>query len=252
MASPFLCAVLFGTGLAAGFVDSIAGGGGLITLPVLLGIGLPPVEAFATNKLQSTFGSASAAWHYRRARLVSLAECWPGVLATAFGALVGVLTVHRLDAVLLRRVIPFLLLLAAVVVWRRPALGAEERPARFRLQPFQVAAGGALGFYDGFFGPGTGTFWVLALVLGPGFALLRATAWTKAMNFTSNLVALVAFAWVARFDWVAGLLMGLGQALGARLGARVALRGGARLIRPMFLGVVLVASAKLFWDGWLR
>lgn len=252
MAPSILWPLLFGSGFLAGFVDSIAGGGGLITVPVLLGTGLPPVEAFATNKLQSTFGSASAAWHYRRARLVTVAEAWPGIVATAVGAVGGVAALRLLDPALLRRVIPFLLLAAALVVWLRPSLGAAERPPRVRLRPFQVGAGLALGFYDGFFGPGTGTFWTLALVLGPGFALLRATAWTKVMNFTSNIVSLAAFLLVARFDWTAGLLMGTGQALGARLGARVALRGGARLIRPLFLGVVLVATVKLFYDGWWK
>lgn len=250
--SPWAWPILFGAGVAAGFVDAIAGGGGLITVPVLLGIGLPPVEAFATNKLQSTFGSASAAWHYRKARLVSLAEAWPGVAATAVGALLGVLAVRHLDPTLLRRVIPFLLLAAAAVVRRRPDLGKVEMPPRFRLLPFQCLAGIGLGFYDGFFGPGTGTFWSLALVFGAGFGLLRATAWTKTMNFTSNAVALGAFAMSTRMDWVAGLLMGTGQALGARLGARVAMRGGAGLIRPIFLGVVVVAAARLFYDGWWR
>lgn len=244
--------LLFLTGLVAGFVDSIAGGGGLITVPVLLGTGMAPAEALATNKLQATFGSGSAAWHYRQARLVTPRDAWPGVAATAVGALAGVLAVRMLDPGLLRKVMPFLLLAAAILVWRRPELGSEERPAKIATGPFLIGFGLVLGFYDGFFGPGTGTFWTLAFVLVRGFGLLRATAWTKWMNFTSNAVALAAFMAATRLDWVAGLLMGAGQWLGARLGARVALRGGARFIRPVFLGVVLLATAKLFRDGWLR
>lgn len=250
--SPWTGPILFGAGLAAGFVDSIAGGGGLITVPVLLGTGLPPVEAFATNKLQSTFGSASAAWHYRRARLVPWSEAWPGVVATAVGAAAGVWAVSRMDPAVLRRVIPFLLLAGAMVVGLRPGLGQSETPARFRRVPFLVAAGFALGAYDGFFGPGTGTFWSLALVFGLGFGLLRATAWTKLMNFTSNAVALAAFLGATRIDWGAGLVMGAGQALGARLGARLALKGGAAVIRPVFLSVVVLVAGKLFYDGWWR
>lgn len=243
---------LFLAGLAAGFVDSIAGGGGLITVPVLLATGLSPAEALATNKLQSTFGSASAAWQYRRARLVSWAEAWPGVLATAMGAVGGVLAVSRLDPVVLRKAIPFLLLVAVLLVWRRPDLGRLKCPPRLGRLTFLLGFGGLLGFYDGFFGPGTGTFWAIAFVMLLGFDLLQATAWTKWMNFTSNLVALVAFAFASRFDWAAGLLMGVGQWLGARLGARVALRGGAKLIRPVFLGVAVIATTKLFVDGWWR
>ncbi len=244
--------LLFATGFAAGFVDSIAGGGGLITVPALLATGLPPAEALATNKLQATFGSGSAAWQYRRARLVTLPAAWPGILATALGAALGVVLVRLADPGLLRRLIPFLLAAAALVVWLRPALGSTARPARWGTLPFQLVFGLALGFYDGFFGPGTGTFWTLAFVFLLGFELLRATAWTKWMNFTSNVVSLVAFALVTRIDWIAGLLMGAGQFLGARTGARLALRGGASLIRPVFLVVVVAATAKLFYDGWLR
>lgn len=224
----------------------------MITLPVLLGVGLPPAEALATNKLQSTFGSASAAWAYRRASLVSWGEAWPGLLATAVGAVLGVVAVTWLEPGLLRRVIPFLLIAAAVAVWKRPALGSTPAPARWGRVPFLMGFGMVLGFYDGFFGPGTGTFWTLAFVLLLGFELLRATAWTKWMNVTSNLVALGAFMMAARIDWVAGVCMGVGQGFGARLGARVAMRGGSTLIRPIFLGVVVVAAATLFWDGWLR
>ncbi len=244
--------LLFLAGLAAGFVDSIAGGGGLITVPVLLATGLSPSEALATNKLQSTFGSGSAAWHYRGANLVSWKEAWPGVVATAVGAAVGVLAVSRLDPSILRKIIPVLLSIAVLIVWLRPNLGTVQRPARWARVPFLLGFGVLLGFYDGFFGPGTGTFWTLSIVLLLGFELLRATAWTKWMNFTSNVVSLAAFAFAARFDWVAGMLMGVGQWLGARLGARVAMRGGSRLIRPVFLAVAVVATSRLFYDGWWR
>lgn len=243
---------MFSAGLVAGFVDAIAGGGGMITVPVLLGVGLPPAEALATNKLQSTFGSGSAVWAYRRAALVSWEEAWPGVVSTAVGAAGGVVAVTWLAPDFLRRVMPFLLLSAAIAVWRRPSLGATAGVARCGRRSFLLGFGVVLGFYDGFFGPGTGTFWTLAFVLFAGFELLRATAWTKWMNFTSNVVALVAFVATTRLDWVAGLWMGLGQAVGARWGARVAMQGGSRLIRPVFLGVVLAATAKLFWEGWAK
>lgn len=252
MVSPWLWPWLLGAGFAAGFVDAIAGGGGMITVPVLLGVGLSPAEALATNKLQSTFGSASAVWAYRRASLVTWNEAWPGVVATALGAVLGVVAVTWMAPGFLRKAIPFLLLAAAVAVWKRPSLGATAKPARCGRLPFLAGFGIVLGFYDGFFGPGTGTFWTLAFVLVLGFELLRATAWTKWMNFTSNVVALVAFLGAARIDWVAGLWMGVGQGLGARLGARVAMKGGASVIRPVFLSMVLVAATKLFWDGWLK
>jgi uncharacterized membrane protein YfcA len=172
------------------------------------------------------------------------------MMATAVGAMAGVGVVSRIDPSWLRRLIPLLLLIAAMVVWLRPGFGMSAQAPRFSRVPFQFCAGLALGFYDGFFGPGTGTFWTLALVFGLGLELLRATAWTKAMNFTSNIVSLVAFAGMAKLDWVAGLLMGMGQAIGARFGARYAVRGGAGVIRPIFLAMIVVAAAKLIYEGW--
>lgn len=248
--SPWVGPLLFIAGFGAGFVDSIAGGGGMITVPVLFGIGLPPAEALATNKLQSTFGSASAVWTYRRAGLVSWTQAWPGILATASGAALGVWAVTALDAGTLKRVVPFLLLAAAATLWKRPTLGDESRPPRLRQIPFLLGFGIVLGFYDGFFGPGTGTFWTIAFVLLLGFELLRATAWTKWMNFTSNAVALVAFLSAGKVHWAAGLWMGAGQAIGARCGARMAMRSGARLIRPLLLTMASLAAVKLLWDAW--
>ena len=241
---------LFLAGFIAGFVDSIAGGGGMITVPVLLGIGLPPAEALATNKLQSTFGSASAVWAYRRASLVTWEQAWPGVLATAIGAVLGVWAVTSLDSGVLKQIIPFLLLSAVVVFWKRPALGDGTRAPRMGHRTFLLGFGAVLGFYDGFFGPGTGTFWTIAIVLLLGFELLRATAWTKWMNFTSNAVSLVAFLAAGRVDWSAGLWMGAGQAVGARCGAGVAMRRGAGVIRPLLMTVASLAAAKLLWEAW--
>jgi len=241
---------LFLAGFIAGFVDSIAGGGGMITVPVLLGIGLPPAEALATNKLQSTFGSASAVWTYRRAGLVTWEKAWPGVLATGIGAVLGVWAVTALDPGVLKRIIPFLLLSAVAVLWKRPALGDATRPPRIALRPFLLGFGVILGFYDGFFGPGTGTFWTVAIVLLLGFELLRATAWTKWMNFTSNVVSLAVFLAAGRVDWTAGLWMGAGQAVGARCGAGMAMRRGARMIRPLLMAVASLAALKLLWEAW--
>src|SRR5579883_696509 len=117
---------LFATGLVAGFVDSIAGGGGLITLPVLLSLGIAPQFALGTNKLQATFGSGSAAWHYARAKLVSLPECVEGIVFTVIGAVTGALVVQRLNPALLNHLIPVVLLVIAAYVFFKPQLGAED------------------------------------------------------------------------------------------------------------------------------
>ena len=242
--------ILFGTGLAAGFVDSIAGGGGLISLPVLLSCGLDPRLALGTNKLQGTFGSASAAWHYTVAGTVQWRDCVRGFCLTFIGSVAGVLTVQQIDPSLLRKIIPVMLVVIAVFVWFRPRLGAHDLAPRLARGWFDVLAGLGLGFYDGFFGPGAGTFWAIALVVALGFNLTKATGYTKAMNFASNLGSLIFFVLAGQVLFVAGLTMGLGQLLGAQVGARMVVKRGTGFIRPVFLIVVLAITAKLICDAY--
>jgi hypothetical protein len=245
----WLYPLLFLTGLAAGFVDSIAGGGGLITIPVLLNVGLPPQLALGTNKLQATFGSGSAAWHYGRAGLIDFKSCAAGVVFTLIGATGGTLLVSQLSPGLLKRIIPWLLVAIALYFILQPKLGEQERQPRLNEHFFHVLFGLGIGFYDGFFGPGTGTFWAMAYILGLGFNLTRATAHTKVMNFTSNAASLAVFLLGGHCHYAAGLSMGLGQILGARLGSRVVIRKGTKLIRPVFITVVLAITARLLWQN---
>lgn len=244
--------LLFATGLVAGFVDSIAGGGGLITIPVLLNCGLEPRLALGTNKLQATCGSGSATWHFARGGLVNWAECRRGLLLTFSGAVLGTLAVQQLDPAFLKRFLPALLLGVAVYLFFRPALGFTDVPPRLRRGAFDVWFGLGLGFYDGFFGPGTGTFWAMAFVLGLGFNLTKATAQTKAMNFASNAASLLFFLRAGQVHFLAGLMMGAGQLLGARLGSRLVLKRGTNLIRPAFLVVVVALTLKLLHEAFLK
>ncbi|MES1194892.1 MAG: TSUP family transporter, partial [Opitutus sp.] len=156
---PWAYLALFGAGLVAGTVDAIAGGGGLITLPVLLGIGLPAPLALGTSKLQGAFGSGSAAWSFARRGAVDPRECRLGFALTALGALGGAFTVRLLDPQFLGVLIPWLL--GAIVIYMvfRPRLGETSRRHRMERGPFYLLFGLALGFYDGFFGPGVGSFW---------------------------------------------------------------------------------------------
>jgi uncharacterized protein len=240
--------LLFLTGLAAGFVDSIAGGGGLIALPVLLSFGLDPRQALGTNKLQGSFGAGSAAWHYAQARTVPLKDCTRGFLLSLTGAALGTLAVRQLDPSFLRRVIPVLLLAVAVYTLLKPRLGAEDLHPRMARGTFDLVCGLLIGFYDGFFGPGAGTFWTMAYMLGLGFNMTRATGYAKVMNFASNIGSLAFFlpggnVWIS-----AGLTMGVGQVLGARLGARMVITRGTSSIRPIFISVVLALTLKLLYD----
>jgi len=250
MIEPWQLPLLFLAAFAAGFVDSIAGGGGLITVPVLMSFGLPTPLALGTNKLQATFGSGSATWHYARAGLVDWRACVRGFLLTVIGAAIGTLLVQRIDDQLLRRLIPLLLIAVALVMILRPRLGEQDLHPRMKPLPFELIFGLSLGFYDGFFGPGTGTFWTMAFMLGLGFNLTRATAHTKVMNFASNASSLAVFLLHGQVLFLPGLVMGAAQLLGARLGAGMVVRGGTRFIRPVFLSVVFALTARLLWKAY--
>jgi uncharacterized membrane protein YfcA len=239
--------LLFLTGAFAGLVDAVAGGGGIITVPVLLNLGLPVPLALGTNKLQSSFGSVMAAWTYVRRGVVNLRECRLGIALTLVGALLGAATVQLLDTRLLAALVPWLLGAILLYTLFRPQVGAQDHPPRFRWTWFYIAFGLGLGFYDGFFGPGVGSFWTIAFVAGQGFNFTRATGYTKVMNATSNLAALALFAVHGTVHLGAGLTMGAGQIIGARLGAGLVVKKGARFVRPLFLTMVALTLLRLLY-----
>jgi hypothetical protein len=241
--------LLFFAGFIAGLVDAIAGGGGLITIPVLLGIGLPPQMALGTNKLQASFGSGSAMLTFIRSGTVRLNECGEGILFTTLGAGIGTYVVQLLDAGILRQVIPWLMLAIVVYMILTPKLGQEDIHPRMRPVPFFFVAGFTLGFYDGFFGPGTGSFWVMSLMLGLGYNMTRATGYTKVMNFTSNCTSLLFFLLGGSVLLREGFCMGAGQFIGARIGSRLVVNRGTRFIRPVFVTMVLLITARLIWQN---
>jgi uncharacterized membrane protein YfcA len=244
--------LLFGTGLVAGFVDTLAGGGGLLTLPVLLNFCPDPKLALGTNKLQASFGSTSAMFHFARAGALSLRECFRACLLAFLGSLAGSVLVQQLDSHALKQIVPVLLIAVSLFVWLRPQLGAEDIHPRLSRVKFDYIFALGIGFYDGLIGPGTGTFLALAFMLGLGFNLAKATAHAKALNCASNLASLAVFLSVKKVWFAAGIAMGCGQWLGARLGSRMVLTRGTKFIRPVFLTMVLLVTFKVMWDLWLR
>jgi uncharacterized protein len=244
--------LLFATGLVAGFVDTLAGGGGLLTLPVLLDVCPDPKFALGTNKLQASFGSTSATFHFARAGALSARDCWRACVLALFGSLAGSILVQQFDSHRLKQFLPLLLLAVAVFVWLRPQLGEKDIHPRLSRMKFDSIFALGIGFYDGMLGPGTGTFLALAFMLGLGFNLAKATAHAKALNCASNLGALLVFLAAKKVLFVAGISMGCGQWLGARLGSRMVLTRGTKFIRPVFLTMVVLITLKMLWDMWLR
>lgn len=237
----------------AGLVDSLAGGGGLITLPAYLAAGLNPALLLGTNKLASSIGTTVSALRFSRHQRISWRPLVPVVAVSLAGSWLGARLGERLSAYGLR-----LLLLVAIpavgfAIFSRHSFGRVDRSGEFttgqlRFRAFAVAL--PIGTYDGFFGPGTGTFLALAFTRFCRFDLLRATTWSKVLNLASNVSAMVAFLWMGRTHVPLGLSMGGMSVAGHYVGSNLGIKRGADAIRPMILLVCAGLFLKLLFDAW--
>ncbi|WP_062115782.1 TSUP family transporter [Aureimonas sp. AU40] len=239
--------LLVGAAFLAGFIDAIAGGGGMITVPALLLGGVDPLTALGTNKLQSLFGSGSATIAYARKGHVKLGTLLPAGLLSAAGSAGGALLATALPLDLLRTLLPFLLIAIALYFAFKPGLSDVDRERRISPRRFALVVVPLIGAYDGLFGPGTGSFFMLAFVGLAGYGVLKATAHTKFLNFASNVGGFLVFASVGTIHWQLGFAMGLAQFIGARVGAASAMRFGSKLIRPLLVTVCIALAVRLLW-----
>ncbi len=241
-----LVLLLFGAALLAGFLDTLAGGGGLITLPALMLAGLPPLTALGVNKLQGSVGTATASlMMWRKGKLRGRAV--GGLMAAAFaGSVAGSVAIQFVDQQQLRWVIPTVL--GLIVAWflLAPAVRLRGGAARIGALPYRQLVVPLIGAYDGAFGPGTGSFFSLAGVALRGHGLLDSTAIAKPLNFATNVSALAVFLAAGHILWPVGLLMMLGQVIGAWLGAHSLLR-----IDPRWLRLIVVAMSGLMLIAYL-
>ena len=247
MIGPSAYVALTAVAAIAGLIDSIAGGGGLIVIPALLWAGVPPLYALGTNKLQSVFGTAVALRNYWRSGLV---DWWPNrltVILAFLGAVAGALTVQLIRPKILNLIIPLLLIASALYIILSPRMTDDDAHHRVSSGGY-APIGASIGFYDGFFGPGAGTFYTTTLVGLRGYGLTRATALTKLVNIASAIASLTLFAIGGHLLWVLGLYMAAGAMVGGWLGSHSTLRYGARLIRPLLVVISLTLTAKLLWS----
>ncbi len=243
--------LLFAVAVIAGWIDVVAGGGGLLTVPVLMMVGLPPAVAVATNKLQGTAGTFSASLFFIRKGQIDLRLLGFPVLCTLVGSVLGSFALLQFDASQLMLFLPILLVAIGLYYWLSPSISDLPRKARLGIPAFSVGVCLALGFYDGFLGPGAGSLYALALVSLMGYGLAKATAYAKVLNFVSNFSALVYFLLFGQIAWIAGFIMMAGQLIGAQLGARSVLLHGSALIKPMVVVVCFAMSGKLLYDHWV-
>lgn len=241
-------ALLAFVGLAAGFVDAIAGGGGLIALPAMLALGIPPVGALATNKAQGVIGTLMAVWTYARGGYVRFGALVIAIATTFAGSYTGAFVVKQLDTSVLEIGVPVLLIGVAAYFTLAPRLSDVDGAARLSFAAFVPVMGFLLGFYDGIFGPGTGSFFTMGFIVLFGLGVTRAAANTKVLNAASNLGALALFMLAGDVLWPVVIVMAIGQIAGGHLGARTGIRFGARLIKPMVVVISVVLALKLLWD----
>jgi len=235
----------------AGIVDSLAGGGGLITLPAYLAVGLNPSLLLGTNKLASSIGTTVSAFRFSRHQRLDWRPLAPVVAVSLAGSWLGAALGRLLSATWLRLLLLAAIPVVGVAVFSRHSFGRVDRsgeftPAQLRLRAIAVAL--PIGAYDGFFGPGTGTFLALAFTRLCRFDLVRATAWSKILNLASNLSAMAAFLWMGRTHWPLGLSMGGVSVAGHYVGSQIGIKRGASAIRPMILWVCAALFVKLLLD----
>ena len=233
----------------AGFIDSIAGGGGLIQLPALL-IGLPKsetAEVLGTNKLSAVFGTTTAAALYRKQikpdPKILLAMGLPAFLGSAGGAVLA----SKIPTSSMRPMVLVLLIIVAIYTWFKPDLGKFENLRHLPKRRVQIAAlaGVVIGFYDGIFGPGTGSFLMLILVASLGYAFITASAIAKVVNVATNVGAIMVFGVNGAVLWQIGIILGIANISGAVIGARLAIKGGSTLVRKVFLLVTVALIVKV-------
>lgn len=248
-----LLTVIVIAAFAAGWIDAVVGGGGLLQLPALLLIpGLAPAQVLATNKLASVFGTATSALTFVRRARPDLRTALPMAFVALCGAFAGAFVATALPASAFKPIVVVALIVVAALTAFRPNMGSEAL-LRFRGHKHLIAAaalGLAIGFYDGMIGPGTGTFLVIALVGVIGYDFLQASATAKIVNFATNLGALLLFIPTGAVIWPLALLMAVANVAGSYLGSRMAIARGTRFIRIAFLAVVSVLIIKLGFDVW--
>ncbi|WP_145650600.1 sulfite exporter TauE/SafE family protein [Pseudoduganella lurida] len=249
-------AVLGVAAFSAGLVDAVVGGGGLIQIPVLFSMfgNTAPATLLGTSKLAGIFGTAAAAVNYARRVSIAWTTAAPAAFAAFFFAFFGAFTVTKIPADFMRTLLPVVLIAVAIYTFKRKDFGSIHAPLHGGLKErlLAVACGAGIGFYDGFFGPGTGSFLVFLFVRLFGFDFLGASAVAKVVNVACNLSALMWFGYSGHLLWQLGLMMAVCQVAGSLIGTKLAMRHGSGFVRRVFLVVVTILIVKTSWDAYQR
>lgn len=244
--------MLFAVAVFAGFIDTLAGGGGLLTIPALILTGIPPLLALGTNKFQAFIGSGTASLMMLLKKKVTFSEVKYFMLMAFIGSVIGTICVQFIDVSLLSFVIPIVLLLIGVYFIFMPKASSIDKKPKMSEKTYKLTAVPIIGFYDGMFGPGTGSFLSLSAIALRGIELIKATAMAKTMNFATNLGSVLVFLVYGQVIFVVGVLMMIGQAIGAYIASHFLLK-----IDPLHLRIIVIVMCFLmlvkysFQMGWL-
>ena len=238
---------LAATAFLAGLIDSIAGGGGLLTVPALLTAGIPPVQTLATNKVQSAFGTGGAFIAFWRKGHVDLKTFGIPAAGAFIGSGAGTVLVQVIDSSFLSGLVPILLLIIGIYFLLAPKMQDADRKPRCGQIGLTLIAS-VIGFYDGFFGPGTGSFFTTVLVVMGGLGLVRAIGNTKLLNFCTNAASVIAMVIGGHVLWLIAMVMAVANIAGAQIGARLAMRYNGRGVRPLLVIMSFALTAKLLFD----
>lgn len=247
-------ALICGVGFLAGFIDAVAGGGGMLTIPTLLASGLPPHVALGTNKLAASFGSFTASLAFYRKKLFNPLFWKLSLITTAIGAVFGTLIVSYISIDLLEKALPVVIMATALYTFLTKSINCQTHTLPCKnasLYKKQASQGLLLGFYDGVAGPGTGAFWTSSNTALYKVNILISSGIARSCNFVSNICSLMMFIYLGYVNFLLGIAMGLFIMAGAWVGAHSAIKYGGKFIRPVFISVVLILSLKLAIDAWL-
>ncbi|WP_081354791.1 TSUP family transporter [Polynucleobacter asymbioticus] len=252
--SIYIWPLLFCAAFFAGLVDAVAGGGGLIQVPALFAAypDVPPATLLSTNKLASVGGTLNAARKFLRHVSLPWAVVGPAIVAAFVGSLMGANAVSHFPAEPLRKALPFVLVFLLIYTWFQPSLGEAHAPKEVsHYQKFKaLLLGLTIGFYDGFFGPGTGSFLLFGFVRFFGFDFLHASAATKLVNVSTNLAAILMLASLGQINWPLGFVMMIANIAGSQFGSRLAIKHGSGFVRKVFLVIVSALILKSAWNAY--
>ena len=243
-----LLSFLLFAGFLAGFVDAVAGGGGLISIPALMVTGMPVAFILGTNKLQSSIGTSIAVFNYHRNGLFKFVAVYRGLIMGFFGAWLGAVLVNHISNDFMKIIALVLMIMVFIFNLLNTKIGVVSGKKRLNESLFFSLFGFMIGFYDSFFGPGTGNFWLISIVFFLGYNFLEASGYAKVLNLKSNLISLATFLFYHKVNFVLGLVMAIGQIFGNYMGVKFAILKGSGLIRPLFMIIVLINIVAMCYN----